>query len=213
MEKSKVPTRTDIVEMAARVVYGGRILNNAHRGDVVEMMVLLALGEGWRHVGLGWHPWDLQFGLGGNRIRIQVKQTAALQLWGTTVRRNLHFGWKPNAPSYFRRDNPGEDIEEEGWFCDLFIIGIHDEVDPTKADQADPAQWNFVVIPACDLEHGLKSMNLRKATERWLPVPWNQLKDEVDKKATALRLQKQGEIRNLKGKFHWEGDLDQMRLD
>lgn len=28
-----------------------------------------------------------------------------------------------------------------------------------------------------------------------------------------LSLRRQGEVRKLKGKFHWEGDLEEMRLD
>lgn len=28
-----------------------------------------------------------------------------------------------------------------------------------------------------------------------------------------LRLEQQAEVRQLRGKFHWEGDLDAMRLD
>lgn len=30
---------------------------------------------------------------------------------------------------------------------------------------------------------------------------------------TLLRLRQQSEIRNLRGKIHWEGDLDAMRRD
>jgi Arc/MetJ family transcription regulator len=30
---------------------------------------------------------------------------------------------------------------------------------------------------------------------------------------TLVRLTKQTEIQNLRGKLHWEGDLDEMRLD
>ena len=41
------------------------------------MMVLAALGGEWRFVGLGWHPWDLQRGQGEDRVRIQVKPSAA----------------------------------------------------------------------------------------------------------------------------------------
>ncbi len=29
----------------------------------------------------------------------------------------------------------------------------------------------------------------------------------------VLRLKKQAELKKLRGKFHWEGDLEQMRLD
>ena len=28
-----------------------------------------------------------------------------------------------------------------------------------------------------------------------------------------LRIRRQGDLRKLKGKFHWEGDLEAMRLD
>ena len=166
--------------MVAERIYGETVLNNAHRGDVVEMIVLAALGEEWEHVGLGWHPWDLQRGKGPLRKRIQVKQTAALQLWGKTRSRVLNLGWKPNAPSYFERYNPGEQIEDEGWFCELFVIGVHDETDKNIANQVDPAQWQFIVVPTRDLEPRTKTMSLTKARSRWKPVVWEELRDKVE---------------------------------
>ena len=216
MEKIKIPTRAEIVEMVAREIYGGRILNNAHRGDAMEMMVLAALGSDWKHVGLGWHPWDLQRGFGVERVRIQVKQTAALQLWGNTIRRTLQFDWKKAAPSYFERDNPDELIEAEGWFCDLFVFGLHDETDIAVADQLDPTQWKFMVVPICDLTQGTKSMVLSKAVTKWPVVAWSQLKQTVDnsiERIDEIRLSRQAEIKKLRGKVKWEGDLEQMRLD
>lgn len=165
--------------MVARYMYGGPILNNAHRGEVVEMMVLAALEPEWEHVGLGWHPWDLQRGHGADRIRIQVKQTAAVQLWGDTVSRSLRFGRKPNPPSYFEQYNPGEEIEPDGWFCDVFVFGIHDETDRSLIDQADPAQWAFMVIPVGDLEPRTNSMQLSKARARWGTVSWDKLQQVV----------------------------------
>lgn len=179
---STTPDRSEIIEMVAKQMYSGRILNNAHRGDLVEMMVLAALGPEWRHVGLGWHPWDLQRGNGPDRIRIQVKQTAAVQLWGDTVSRVLQFGWRPNPPSYFERDNPDEEIETEGWFCEMFVFGIHDEMDRSLIDQADPAQWEFIVIPVGDLKPRTQTMQLSKASSLWRTVAWEQLKQEVASK-------------------------------
>jgi hypothetical protein len=216
MKTSSIPTRSDIIEMVAREMYSGRILNNSHRGDVVEMMVLAALGSDWKHVGLGWHPWDLQRGKDFERVRIQVKQTAALQLWGNTVRRTLQFDWKKTAPSYFERDNPGELIEQEGWFCDLFVFGLHDEMDLSIADQLDPTQWKFLVVPVCDLTEGTKSMVLSKAVSKWPVVMWSQLREAVDnsiERIATLRLSRQAEIKNLRGKVKWEEDLETMRLD
>ncbi len=216
MSNQNIPNRSEIIDMVACEIYSGRILNNAHRGDVVEMMVLAGLGSEWKHVGLGWHPWDLQRGHGFERVRIQVKQTAAIQLWGNTVRRTLKFDWKPNAPSYFERDNPGELIETEGWFCDLFVFGMHDETDIEIADQVDPAQWKFMVIPVCTLTRGTQSMLLSKALTRWPVVVWDDLKLTVEnslKVANEERLAHQAELRNLRGKIDWQGDLEKMRLD
>jgi hypothetical protein len=165
--------------MVATHMYGGRILNNAHRGEVVEMMTLAALGPEWEHVGLGWHPWDLQRGSGAARTRLQVKQTAAIQLWGPTVSRTLQFGWKPNPPSYFERDNPGEEIEPEGWFCDGFVFGLHDETDANIIDQVDPVQWTFMVVSVSDLKPRANSMLLSKARTLWPAVRWEELREEV----------------------------------
>ena len=161
-------------------MYSGKIINNAHRGDIVEMIVLSALGNDWDLVGLGWHPWDLQRGGGHERVRIQVRQVAALQLWGETKRPLLKFGWKKNAPGYFDRDNPGEEIETEGWFCDVFVFGLHLETSRKIVDQVDPTQWEFLVIPTIDLKQGQDSMVLTKALQRWQPVKWSQLSESVE---------------------------------
>ena len=186
---SKYPTRDEIVSKLVKNMYSERVLNNSHRGDVVEMMVLTALGNEWRFVGLGWHPWDLQRGAGKDRVRIQVKQTAALQLWGPTVTQALSLNWSDNPPFYFKKNNPGKSIEREGWFCEIFVFGVHQESDPNKADQIDPQQWKFLVIPTCDLKKGAKSMVLTKALTVWPLNEWHELPDAVDE---ALRRLEQG---------------------
>lgn len=176
-----VPDRTQIIDLTAKHMYSGRILNNAHRGDIVEVMVLSALGPEWKHVGLGWHPWDLQRGAGNNRVRAQVRRTAAIQLWGPTKHRNLQFLWIPHPPSYFNRYNPDEIIESEGWFCEVFIFEIHDETDCSIIDQADPTQWDFMVIPTSDLQNGTNQISLFQARDKWRVVKWDQLHREVER--------------------------------
>ena len=175
-----VPDRDEIIALVAQHMYSGRVLNNAHRGDLVEMMVLAALGPEWRFVGLGWHPWDLQRGIGDSRARIQVKQCAALQLWGETRKQTISFGWSDAPPSYFKKYNPAEEIESEGWFCEVFIIGVHQGTDPNRVDQADPTQWGFLVIPTCDLAARTSSIVLTKALGRWPLVSWEDLPRAVN---------------------------------
>jgi len=146
-----------------------------------------SLGPAWKHVGLGWHPWDLQLGTGRDRLRLQVKQTAARQLWGLTKSHSLSFGWKSHAPAEFDRYNPGETIESEGWFCEGFVFGIHDGTDPAKIDQVDPAQWQFMVIAAADLMPGTKTMRLSRARRRWQTVAWDGLAGEVTRLIERVR--------------------------
>ena len=40
---SSVPNRDHVIQLVAKHMYSDRILNNAHRGDLVDMMVLAAL--------------------------------------------------------------------------------------------------------------------------------------------------------------------------
>jgi hypothetical protein len=168
-------------------LYSHRILNNSHRGDFVEMMVLDALGPEWRHVGLGWNVWDLQRGTGKDRARIQVKQCAARQLWGKTRCMTFQFPWSDRATAYIARDFPHEAIEKEGWFCELFVVGVHAVEDEVLCDQTDPSQWEFMVVASRELKHGRSSMTLRKALKRWPVVPLAGLKSMVEKRLDELR--------------------------
>jgi hypothetical protein len=167
--------------MLIEKLYSGRILNNSHRGDFVEMMVLDALGAEWQHVGLGWNIWDIQRGTGKDRARIQVKQCAALQLWGPTKRMTFQFPWSEKVPDYILRDFPNEAIEKDGWFCELFVVGVHAVEDATRCDQTDPAQWQFMIVPSRDLQAGRSSMTLKNAVKRWPLVPLAELKSAVER--------------------------------
>src|ERR1035437_9677119 len=100
-----MPTKKEIQDRIVKDLYNDPILNNSHRGDLVEILCLIALGPDWQHVGLGWHPWDLQRGTGDDRIRIQVKNPASKQLWGDTKKASINFNWSEKPPSYFSRDN------------------------------------------------------------------------------------------------------------
>lgn len=200
----KTQLQTELKRLIFENLYKGPIINNAHRGDVVEMMVLLALGSEWRSVGLGWNMWDLQRGLGSQRIRIQVKQSAARQLWGETDERTpCKLIWKTKCPKYAPKYNLTEHYEEKGWFCELIVIGIHDEVDTNQCDQMDIDQWKFMVVPTASLESGISlEINFHRARAKrpsamskngttlkifrdeaiakWPLVSWEKLKAKVE---------------------------------
>ena len=179
--------RERLHQMLIENLYSQRILNNSHRGDFVEMMVLDALGPEWRHVGLGWNIWDLQRGTGKDRARIQVKQCAARQLWGKTKCMKFQFPWSDRAPAYILRDFPNEALEKDGWFCELFVVGVHAVEDKELCDQTDPSQWQFMIVPSRELKRGQSSMNLSKAMKRWPLVSLAELKSAVELKLSELR--------------------------
>lgn len=174
------PSRESILDLLVSKIFSEKIINNAHRGDLVEMMVLAALGEEWKFVGLGWHPWDLQKGQGKDRVRLQVKQAAALQLWGETKDMAVHFGWRSQAPQYFKRDNPHEAIEDSGYFCEIIVAGLHLEKDKAVVDQVDPNQWQFCVVPTKELPERQGSMRVEKVLERWPAVGFGELRQKVE---------------------------------
>lgn len=178
--------RDRLHRMLLEKLYTHRILNNSHRGDFVEMMVLDALGPDWRYVGLGWHIWDLQRGGGAERARIQVKQCAARQLWGKTKRMTCQFPWSDQVPAYIRRDYPNEALEKDGWFCELFVLGVHAVQDEDLCDQTDPSQWQFMVVPSRELKSGQNSMSVSKAKQRWPLLALPGLKSAVEVKLSEL---------------------------
>jgi hypothetical protein len=74
-----------------------------------------------------------------------------LKLWGATKRPSITFNWSKKPPSYIARDNPNEEIELEGWFCDIFVVGVHRDSDRATVDQVDPRQWEFLILASVDL--------------------------------------------------------------
>lgn len=130
------------------------IMDNSLRGYWCEAMVAEALGAECQLVGKGWHPWDLQIGpdveVFPKRIRIQVKNSARIQQWnvGTGKLSDTMFNLKySKRPDYFKRDNPSTPCEEFGFMCDVFVLCHHPAEDILTADQMDPKQWEFFVLP------------------------------------------------------------------
>ncbi|OGI67009.1 hypothetical protein A2823_02845 [Candidatus Nomurabacteria bacterium RIFCSPHIGHO2_01_FULL_41_91] len=145
-------------------------MDNRERGSYAEAMVWQALfitDPAWEWVAAGWHPWDFQKGNGIKRIRIQLKQSAAKQLWTPRSKAIHAFSTQiKNKPSYFKRDHLDEQIEEQGRFCELFIFAWHGIFNKT-CDQRNPLQWLFYVVPEKSL--GSKnSVRLIDLESSWL---------------------------------------------
>jgi hypothetical protein len=147
-------TAKDVEARFFREAFGRPLLDNTLRGLWCEFMLCEALGHGCRPVGLAWHPWDLQIGPNEadfpERIRIQVKNSAALQTWnearGTTSAPLFNLAWR-RCPQDFRATHPETPCEAEGFLCDLFILCHHPVTDWAVADHREPGQWRFYLLP------------------------------------------------------------------
>lgn len=102
----------------------------------------------------------------------------------------FQFPWSDHAPAYIRRDFPNEALEKDGWFCELFVVGIHAVEDEMVCDQTAPSQWQFMVVPSRELKRGQSSMTLSKAMKRWPLIPLSGLKSTVELKLNVLGKQK-----------------------
>ena len=147
-------TAAQVRERMFRDIFDQRLMDNSFRGIWCEYMVAEALGSACRTVGVGWHAWDLEIGESRNafpeRIRIQLKNSARLQSWnaksGTVSSCEFHLKYR-NRPYYFEQSNPGVPCEAFGFLCELYILCLHDEANPERANHADLDQWKFFLVP------------------------------------------------------------------
>jgi hypothetical protein len=137
---------------------------------MVEEIVAMALEPDWQGCGGDWAACDLKRVSDG--LRIQVKQSAALQSW------TVPDGPKPK-PCYSIATKVGR-YEGSAWFddtgrhADIFIFAWHGRTDD-QADHRDPDQWQFFVVAERDLPDQ-KTISLSALTKIGEMVPYSGLK-------------------------------------
>lgn len=163
----------DIKKRMFAELFDRPILDNTARGYFCESMAAEALGRECKIVGAGWHAWDLQIGSEfdtfPNRIRIQVKNSAKIQPWNMNNGKmsECQFGLKIRTkPSYFERDNPSVFCEEIGFLSELFILCFHENGDLGSANQLDPMQWKFFLVPVVGPKNAITEKELAWAVEK-----------------------------------------------
>jgi hypothetical protein len=137
----------DVIDRLTRRLFGSPILRNSIRGEAVEEIVAMALEPGWELCSGDWGPCDLI--RPANKLRIQVKQSAARQSW--------HKGeCPPPKPRFSIAEKAGRWEEGDRWVeeasrnADIFIFAWHPITDAT-ADHRDPDQWLFHLVLERDL--------------------------------------------------------------
>jgi len=140
-----VPSADDVVSLCSTAAFGAPIIVNNLRGLVAEAIVRLALSDEWRWCSGDWQAYDFVHADG---TRLEVKQSAARQSW----KAGPHNYGKPRFDIAARkgRYDGATWIAEEGRNADIYVFALHSVVDES-ADQRDPSQWQFSVMPTTRL--------------------------------------------------------------
>jgi len=136
------PSTADVMALCATTAFGKPIIVNNLRGLVAEAVLRLALPDEWTWCSGDWAGHDFEHQDG---TKLEVKQSAVRQ------------SWKPGPKGYGK---PVFDIAERkgryegsvwvdgaGRHADIYVFALHAVTDDT-ADQRDPSQWQFAVVPA-----------------------------------------------------------------
>jgi hypothetical protein len=135
-----------VVEKLVRRRYGQPIVRNVLRSELVEQMILDALGDGWRAAG-DYEAWDVESA--DRACRVQVKNSAARQSWASSASGSLkrRFSIKPSRAwdeLLGRRD------VEVKRHATHYVFAWHSRTD-ADADHRDAQQWEFYIVPTVQL--------------------------------------------------------------
>lgn len=164
--------RETLIARLTERLYGGAVIRNDVRGELVEEMIAAALAPDWEHCGGDWGACDLHHP--ATAWRMQVKQSAARQTWSSS-----DAAFRPRFSIVHKqgRWEGARWIAEAGRNAELFVFAWHD-VSGAQCDHADPAQWLFHVVPEPKLPPQ-KSVSLAAVRRLAKPVSIDGLAEAV----------------------------------
>ena len=140
--------------------YDRPVMNNVHRAEYGECMVAELLEPNWVLPwmdGYDWAPWDLHDGSG---MKIEIKQSAALQTW------QAGRGEQARSPRFDIAPRKGYWTADATWIdnparpANIYVFAWHPEMEESVADHRSPGQWKFFVVPSDRLPPEQRSIGL-----------------------------------------------------
>lgn len=179
----------EILESLKNKLFNVPIMSNLYRPHYVEHMIAIGLGEGFQLMSGDWGGWDIDGQQGKHRLRIEIKQSAALQTWTNHPSRGgkLTRGSFDIAPRTGYFDESGAVwVPDPGRHAEIYILAWHPITDETKADHRDPAQWLFFIIPTNELPPDQKTISRTVVEKSWPAVRFEQLRQATLNTAKQL---------------------------
>jgi len=133
-----------VIAKVSQVAFGKPLVTNVLRGHLAEAIIALALEPEWNWCSADYAGWDFERSDG---IRLEVKQSAAMQSWSTGKPSKAVFDVAARTGYW---ESGTEWIAKEGRPAHLYVFAHHG-VYGNHADHRDPAQWEFYVVPTSAL--------------------------------------------------------------
>ena len=151
----------DLVVKRLAEFFSKPVLQNSLRSMYVEEQIGVLLGERWRSVGGDWAGWDFEDVDG---VRLEVKQSAAMQSWAQARPSRGSFDIKARQGRY----DGATWVPEVGRAADLYVLAWHGGWGE-RADQRDETQWEYYLLSASRLPRQ-KTISLSVVRELGSPV-------------------------------------------
>ncbi len=151
------------------------VLVNTNRSCLAEFLVGAALGitDGIR---IEWDAYDLKY----QGYPIEVKSSAYVQSWLQSKPSTIKFDIAKKLPWFAESNTFGPEKTRSAF---LYVFCLLGEIDKTKANPLNVAQWKFYVIASkrIDEEYGnAKSIGLRGIEALAKPCMFSSLRQMID---------------------------------
>ncbi len=121
-------------------IFGGDIIQNNYRSEVVEEIISIALPKGWCHCAYDWASWDFEHQDG---FHLEVKQSAAKQTWQAARKSSPRFDIAKRK-GFWNGSDWQESIKEKR-FANAYVFAWHSIIDES-CNHFDVQQWEFFVV-------------------------------------------------------------------
>lgn len=174
-------SKDDVIAKVAASAFGQPLLTNELRGHVVEAMIALALEPEWSWCSGDYAAWDFERTDG---VRMEIRQSAYRQSWAHAPHVKISRGFDI-APRKFAWEGAyRKELTERA--AQIYVFAYHDVRDDT-ADQRDPDQWEFYVVPTSALPDQ-KSIRLTRLQKLAEPVKLSDLVETIAKVIEGIQL-------------------------
>jgi len=161
------------------------LISNATRGRFAEFIVGSAVGFNVSKLRKEWDAFDIESHDG---IKIEVKSASYIQSWRQKKLSYISFSIKA---SRHREGNSKTSKEVIKRHADVYVFCHLKHRDKTTIDPLKMEQWDFYVLPTCqldDYERSQSSITLNSLQKLTAPRNYTELKDAISKAYKKQRL-------------------------